>query len=119
MTTTLRPPPAIAYDAILTVRVARTEATRVVVVMRGEADAATTTLVSEVLSRVIADYAGDVVIDLAQLTFIDSATGRILAIAKDLLSCRGRHMAVRSPSRLAAIVLDVFGLTDLIETQVA
>lgn len=51
----------------------------------------------------------------AALTFIDSATLRILAKTQELLTCRGCHLAIRSPSRLAALVLGVFELAALIE----
>jgi hypothetical protein len=38
-------------------------------------------------------------------------------VCEQLLDRRGRALTFRSPSRLAAHVLDVFGLTDLIESR--
>jgi anti-anti-sigma regulatory factor len=72
---------------------------------------------ADVLSRVIAHGAGDVLIDLAPVTFIDTATVRSLATGQRLLDRTGRALTFRSPSRLAVRVLDLFGLTDRIETR--
>jgi len=62
--------------------------------------------------------AGDLVLDLAELTFIDTATARVLATAQQLLDRQNRGLTLRSPSRLTAQVLHVFGLTDLIEADI-
>jgi anti-anti-sigma factor len=94
-----------------------TEGTRTVVVVRGEGDSSTTAVLSDALSRVIASQAGDVVIDLAEAEFIDTATVRVLAAGLQLLDRQGRKLTIRSPSRLAARVLDLFGLADLVEAR--
>jgi anti-anti-sigma factor len=86
-----------------------------VVVLRGEADAASRPALSDVLSDVIAWRVGDVVIDLAEVAFIDTATIRSLAVARELLQRSGRVLTFRSPSRLAAQMIQLFGLTALIE----
>ena len=54
-------------------------------------------------------------IDLAEAEFIDTAAVRVLAVGHQLLDERGRTLTFRSPSRLAARVLHMFGLTELIE----
>ena len=95
------------------------EGTRTVVVLRGEADSSTTAVLSDALSRVIASQGGDVGIDLAEAEFIDTATIRVLAVGLELLARQGRKLTVRSPSRLAARVLELFRLTDLIEARYA
>jgi anti-anti-sigma factor len=87
-----------------------------VVVLAGEADVSTRPALCEVLCAVVALPGGDVVIDMSQSTFIDSATVRALATAYEVLDGQGRKLTFRSPSRLAVRVLDMFGLTDLIET---
>ena len=102
--------------AEVSVPVVHSEGACSVVVLAGEADVSTRAALCEVLCRVVALQAGDVVIDLSQSTFIDSATVRALASAYQLLDGQGRRLTFRSPSRLAVRVLDVFGLTDLIET---
>ena len=89
-----------------------------VVACRGEADSSTQPALSDALAQVIAWRVGDVVIDLSEVTFIDTATVQALAVAKDLLQRRDRQMTIRSPSRLAVHVLQLSGLTDLIELSV-
>jgi anti-anti-sigma factor len=98
-----------------TVRIVRAEGMRTVVVLGGEADFSIRPDLSDALARLIAMGTGDVVIDLAELEFIDTAIVRALAMGQRLLGRRGRRLTFRSPSRLAARVLDSFGLTDLIE----
>jgi anti-anti-sigma factor len=95
----------------------RAEREATVVVLLGEADVSTTSVLSDVLSRVIASGAGDVVVELAEVKFIDTATVRTLAVARKLLDGRGCNLTFRSPSRLAAHVLDLFGLSSLIEAR--
>jgi anti-anti-sigma factor len=92
------------------------EGTRTVVVLAGESDFSTTSVAADALSWAMAWSAGDVVVDLAALEFIDSATVRVLAHGRELLEESGRRLSFRGPSRVAAHVLDAFGLTDLIET---
>jgi anti-anti-sigma factor len=88
-----------------------------VVTLRGEADVANRPALCDVLSRVIADGTGDVVIDLAESTFIDSAIVRTVATAQHLLDRQDRKLTLRSPSRLATRLLQLFVLTDLIEAE--
>lgn len=59
----------------------RVEGTRTVVVLRGEADLFDLPLLSDALSRVIAMRTGDVVIDFAELEFVDVPTVRVLAVS--------------------------------------
>ena len=95
--------------------VVRAEDDRTVVVVRGEADVATRPALSDVLSEVIDWRVGNVVIDLAEVAFIDTATIRSLAMARELLQRRGPVLTFRSPSRLADTMIQLFGLTGLIE----
>ena len=99
---------------LLTVE-SRTEAVNTIVALQGESDVSTTTSLSDALSRAVADDAGDVVIDLTALTFLDSATVRVLARLREHLAHHGRSLTFRSPSPTAGRILDFFGLTDLIE----
>jgi anti-anti-sigma factor len=91
-------------------------ASSVVVVLGGELDLFARPLLSDVLSRVIDTDTGDVTIDLADTTFVDTATVRTFAAAHLSLTRRGRRLSFRSPSRLATKVISNFGLADLIET---
>jgi anti-anti-sigma factor len=113
------PLPSLA-DSVPRVRLSRmipavhAEGTRSVIALRGDADISTRRDLIEVLCRVIAEGTGAVVIDLAQATFIDTAIVRVLATAQQLLDRQDRILALRSPSRLATHVFQLFGLTDLI-----
>ena len=98
-----------------TTPVVHAEGTRSVVALRGDPDISTRPELCDVLCRVIADGTGDVVIDLAKATFIDTAIVRALATAQQLLDRQDRVLTIRSPSTLATRVLQVFGMTDLIE----
>jgi anti-anti-sigma factor len=118
MALTLLSSPARTSDkigSVLDVRVVRVEAGRTVVALRGEADASTTAILSDALSRVIATRAGDVVVDFGQLEFVDTATVRVVATANHLLVSQGRTLTVRSPSRLTIRMLDLFGIAERIE----
>ena len=120
MALTSRPPSAwpvgdaSSVDEALTVRA---EGTRTIVALRGEANLSTRHVLADALSRVIAVGGGDVVIDLAQANCIDTATIRVLEGTQGLLHRRGHAMVFRSPSGLAAQLLDLVGLTDLIEAR--
>jgi anti-anti-sigma factor len=96
---------------------AHAEGPRTAVLLRGEADYATTHALADVLSWVTAWRSDDVVVDLADLNFIDSATVALLAECHRLLAQSGRRMAFRSPSSLAARLLRTSALGDEIETQ--
>jgi anti-anti-sigma factor len=93
--------------------------TGTLVIVRGEVNSSTAPVLSKALSRVIVKRCGDVVIDLANLEFIDSASVRVLTACKRMLDREGRRLTFRSPSRLAARVLEVFALAGLIEAPYA
>jgi len=92
-----------------------TEDDATVVALRGEADILTLPVISDVLASVIADHDGPVVIDLAEIAFIDTGSIRSLARAAELLGDRGRELTVRSPSRIAVRMLTLLELSHLIK----
>jgi anti-anti-sigma factor len=121
MTITVLPPSArlaLTVNASWSAPVARVdfEGTRSVVVLRGDVDFFTMPVVSDVLSRLVASVAGDMVIDLRNVDFVDAAAITAFATAQELLVSQGRRLTFRSPSPLAARVLGVFGLSALVET---
>lgn len=95
------------------------EGSATVVVIRGEADSATVPTLMDVLVGVIADRTDDVVVDLSQTEFIDSAAVRALARAGQFLAERDRRLTIRSPSRLAIRVLTIHELFHLVEARPA
>jgi anti-sigma B factor antagonist len=92
-----------------------TEDDATVLALRGEADLFTLPAIVDVLARVIADHDGPVVIDLADIAFIDTASIRAVARTAAFLRHRGRELTLRSPSRIAARVLTLLELSPLIE----
>ena len=93
------------------------ERTRTVVALRGQADISARPVLSDVLSRVIALQVGDVLIDLAETTFIDAAGVRALVTCQELLDRQARRMTLRSPAPVAARIPLLFGLADLVEAE--
>ena len=87
-----------------------TDGPATVVALRGEADRATLHVIRDALAGVIANAQGDVVVDLAQTEFMDSAALRVVLSARESLDGTGRHLSLRSPSRSAGRLLGVFGL---------
>jgi anti-sigma B factor antagonist len=94
---------------------ASAEGSATVIAPRGDADVATVAVLVDILAQVIADHHGPVIIDLTGTTFIDTATVRALERARQFLGDHGRQLTFRSPSRSAARVLALFGLSDLVE----
>ena len=113
------PPPSAgtvpSFGSFAAIPVAHAEGGRTVIELRGEADLSTRRALSNVMSQVIELGRGDVVIDLTETTFIDTAIVRTLAIGQQLLDRQGSSLIFRSPSRLASMVLQVFGMSYLIE----
>ena len=104
--------PAVALDVSVSA-----EGGVTVIAFRGEADVATLPVVADALARVVANQRGDVIVDLAETEFIDTATLRALLRAREVLDWGGRRLTLRSPSRIADRVLAVFGLSHLVSAQ--
>lgn len=91
------------------------ESDRTVLWLRGDHDVATVGGLSEWVTDAIAADTDDVVVDLSGVTFMDGSTVGVLVRAHDLLRTCSRSLVVRSPSRCARRVLDVCGLSGLVE----
>jgi anti-sigma B factor antagonist len=94
----------------------RNDGSQTIVAILGEADLSNRPVLADALAGVIARDAGDVVIDLTGTEFVDTAIIRALVDGQQILARRGRQLTFRTPSRPAARLLDLFGLTGLIET---
>jgi anti-anti-sigma factor len=92
-----------------------TDGIATVVTLRGEADCFTLPVVVDVLTRVIADYQGPVIVDLSPTEFVDGGTVRALGRAGRYLNDRGRTLTLRSPSAMAVRIVSLLGLSHLIE----
>jgi anti-anti-sigma factor len=86
-----------------------------VLALQGDVDASTAQLLIDSMSAMIEWSVGDVVVDLTEVEFIDIVSVRVLDEARQLLWRESRGLTFRSPSKLAALVLGLFGLTNLIE----
>ncbi len=100
------------------VRVALGEITQRVVV-NGELDLVTAPRLEECLNGVVDSTDGDVVVDLANVTFIDSTGLRVLLVAHDRLAESDRTLAVGNPSVQVVRLLEICGLGNVIETDTA
>lgn len=96
-------------------RGAASRAPKTVLRLHGDVEVSTALLLADSLSGLLALSVGDVVIDLADVDFIDLASARILDLARQRLARQGRDLIFRSPSRLAVMILGLFGLGDCVE----
>jgi anti-anti-sigma factor len=105
---------SLAGDRGALVAAVRPEGSATAVLLQGEADIASRSVIVDVLTEVIANGGGDVVVDLGGLAFIDSGSVRCLQVARQLLDRQGRSLNVRSPSPAATRILELLGLSELI-----
>lgn len=87
-----------------------------VITLHGDADVAALPALVDLIAGVVADDQGAVVVDLADCDFIDSACVRAVGVIATWLAGTGRGLTVRSPPRLAIMLLATFGLADLVES---
>jgi anti-sigma B factor antagonist len=96
------------------------EGDRTVIGLYGEHDAETEPELSDALGRFCsAGRLGDVVVDLSEATFVDSATIAALLGARNLMAHQGRSLVLRAPSRRALRVLEMCGLLRFVEPVTA
>jgi anti-anti-sigma factor len=88
---------------------------RTVVWLRGEHDASTVAALWDTIGQAIALDDADVVVDLSGVEFMGSATVGVIIRARE--SLWPRALTLRSPSRCAQRVLDLYGLADLLDER--
>ena len=88
---------------------------RTVVQVRGDHEYATQAQLSESIARAAGLDDTDIVVDLSGVTFMDASTISTLVRARNCLHTRLRALTLVAPSPLARRLLDVCGLTFLIE----
>jgi anti-sigma B factor antagonist len=94
---------------------AERDSDRTVVWLRGEHDASTVTELWETMGQAIALDDADLVVDLSGVEFMGSATVGVIIRARESLRPRSRSLTVRCPSRCAQRVLDLYGLSELLD----
>jgi anti-anti-sigma factor len=88
---------------------------RTVLWLDGDHDIATVFALADALEKATAADHADVIVDLSGVTFIGAATVGVLLRGLDNLRRQSRRLTLRSPSRCARRVIDVFGLNGLVE----
>ena len=88
---------------------------RAVVWLDGEHDIATVDVLADTLANVVFADDADLIVDLSNVTFMSAATIEALIDGRNLLLRRSRTLTLRSPSRCARRLLDLFGLAGLVE----
>jgi anti-sigma B factor antagonist len=91
------------------------EGDRTVIWLDGEHDIATLLPLQDTLANAISADGADVVVDLSGVTFIDATTIGELIRGRNTLRHQSRSLALRSPSRQAGRLLELCGLTDLVD----
>jgi len=82
--------------------------------LRGEFDCSTVDVLVDRLEVVVLGDATEVVVDLAGVTFLDSATVRAFENAAAALSSRDRTLVLRDPPTFVRRVLQLCGASSLI-----
>lgn len=97
--------------------VAAVETAPTVVALRGEFDAAALNSLFESFDDALTHDDSDVVVDLAQVDFIGATWIGTLVRSRAWLHAQDRELTVRSPSRVVHRLLDLCGLSYLIESS--
>jgi anti-sigma B factor antagonist len=90
---------------------------RRVVSATGELDMASAPRLRDALFDAVADHDGDVVVDLAGVTFMDSTGLGVLATAYKRLGREGRRLVIKSPTRNVRRVLEVCRLDEVLAIE--
>jgi anti-anti-sigma factor len=88
---------------------------RAVLVLKGELDPHTAPRLKDEIDSAMGAGANEIVLDLAELGFIDSSGLRVIISAHKESGERGGKLVLRSPSPTAKRLLDITGLLDHIE----
>jgi anti-anti-sigma factor len=78
--------------------------------LHGEFDAATASLVTDALTRLLVSGRGDVSVNLSEVQLMSVGVARVLARARESFACQDRALAWRVPSFSARRVLGLCGL---------
>ena len=89
----------------------------IVVQLRGDHDSSTVPAVAAALASAVACEKSNVVVDLSEVHFMNTAIVRVLTATADFLVAQSRTFGVRSPSRCAQRVLDTCGVRSLCEPE--
>lgn len=82
------------------------------VILQGELDMATAPLVRDALKALVGLGKQPLVIDLADVTFIDAAGLRVLLEGRALFAGEHRHLVLVNPSRTLRRVAEILEITE-------
>ena len=88
-----------------------------VVALSGEADLTTTEMLREVLATQLGTGARLVTVDASELSFLDSASLRVLVLAARALQARHGTLVFACPQPLVARLLEITGADRLLDVQ--
>lgn len=88
-----------------------------VYVLSGEVDAHTAPQFADHFEPLPGGAGEGLVIDMADVTFMDSSGLRVLIELNRRVSEAGTSLTVRAPSRAVARIIEISGLSDLIEVS--
>ena len=91
------------------------DTSKTVVALEGELDAAALNTLVDAFDKAIAEDDSDVVVDLAGVEFIGAAWIGTLVRSRASLQSQDRVLTLRSPSRMVNRLLELCGLSYLIE----
>jgi anti-anti-sigma factor len=86
-----------------------------IVWLHGEQDTATKDTLAATLTTAIALDGLNVVVDIAGVTFLDASIVGALIRARNRLRAQSRDLTVRAPQRFARHVLDLCGVSEIID----
>ena len=108
-------PPDVATRVPASIPRVSSDGERAVVWLDGEHDYATADVLAGTLAHVISADDAHLIVDLSGVTFMSTATVDELIRARNLLLGLSRNLTLRSPSKCAHRLLDLTGLTGLVE----
>jgi anti-anti-sigma factor len=88
-----------------------------VIVLSGESDLTSAGQLSELLSAQLSTGARNLMLDVSELSFADSASVRALVLAARTLRERGGSLVLIRPQSAVARVLELMGVTELVVVQ--
>ena len=83
----------------------------------GELDVNTAPLVADELTNVVAEGVTSVVVDVAELTFVDSTGLRAILAGREKLQAEGATLVLEGASGVVERVLDMTGLRGLLASE--
>jgi anti-sigma B factor antagonist len=78
----------------------------------GDVDMDTAAVLAGQLDRTFDGFSGDVTVDMAGVTFLDSVGLHVLLRARAALDAVGRELLLAAPARAATRILELAGLQD-------